>query len=439
MDALSFFKWLNNDVLAIPTTILFLGVGIVLTLKTRFIQIRAFPYFFRLLTQGFARKQQQGKQGEMKTINSFHALFAAMATTIGMGNVVGPSIAIMTGGPGALVWLVVYIFFGSVTKFTEVTFALSTRITTADGHIIGGPMQYLTLISPFLARLYSVVMIFLFAIWSGLQANTLAGICAQEHIPEWQTGVLLVIIVFIVLRGGAKRVGAFASKLVPIMFLFYVSFASLILVQDLTVLRKAIMLIINSTFSSVGVMGGFLGASVFQAMSAGINKGIYITEAGLGTSSIAHSMADTKQPVDQGILAMFSMIADLFLCIISGLLIVVTGVWMFGEFRSTLMYEIFKMHSPNLGQFVLFVSISLFIITTIIGNSFNGRQSFASLTRYRWLWWYLSFVLLVIFLSTLMHAELVWEISNTFLFLVAVPNLIGIVLLTFKKPDVLKI
>ena len=150
-------------------------------------------------------------------------------------------------------------------------------------------------------------------------------------------------------------------------------------------------------------------------------------------------MADTKQPVDQGILAMFSMIADLFLCIISGLLIVVTGVWMFGEFRSTLMYEIFKMHSPNLGQFVLFVSISLFIITTIIGNSFNGRQSFASLTRYRWLWWYLSFVLLVIFLSTLMHAELVWEISNTFLFLVAVPNLIGIVLLTFKKPDVLKI
>src|SRR3972149_6623014 len=156
MDLLNFFKWLNADILALPTTLLFFGAGLVLTIKTGFLQLRAFPKFISLVTKGFARKKKSGAEGEMKTINPFHALFTAMGTVIGMGNVVGPSFAIMMGGPGALFWLVAYIFLGAATKFTEVTFALHTRIKTAEGHIIGGPMVYLKAVSPFLAYWYGI-------------------------------------------------------------------------------------------------------------------------------------------------------------------------------------------------------------------------------------------------------------------------------------------
>lgn len=437
MALLSFLKWINCTVFAFPTTILFLGVAIILTLKTRFIQIRAFPYFVRLLTKGFARRKRKKEKGAMKTISSFHALFTAMATTIGMGNVVGPSIAIMIGGPGALFWLLVYIFFGAVTKFAEVTFALFSRIKTADGHIIGGPMQYLKGISPILAGWYSVVMLFLFAGWSGLQANTLANIFALENVPQWHTGIILAILVFVVMRGGAKRVGMVASRLVPIMFLLYVSFALLILFKDYLAVLSAIKLVARHIFSPAAPIGGFLGASLFKAIHSGIYKGIFVTEAGIGTASIPHSIADTKYPVDQGILAMFSMLVDAFLCSLSGLLVLVTGVWMRGEFRSTLMYEIFKMNSPAVGRIVLLISIALFVFTTIIGNCFNGTQSFAALTKHRWVKSYIIFALVAIFFSSLMQMRLMWEMMDILLMLAAIPNVIGILILTFKKPKVL--
>src|SRR5579871_5372336 len=177
MELLTFFKWINN-ISQVPCTVLFLGTAIILTLKTCFMQIRGFPRFIHLLRYGVPTTHVQHKPGSPKLIDSFHALFAAMATTIGMGNIVGPSVAIVAGGPGALFWLLVYIFFGSVTKFTEVTFALRTRIKTADGHVIGGPMQYLQQVTPILGYWYILVMIVAAAGWSAAQANTLAQVFA---------------------------------------------------------------------------------------------------------------------------------------------------------------------------------------------------------------------------------------------------------------------
>ncbi len=437
-EIVSFFAWINESVFAIPATILFFGVAILLTIKTGFMQFRGFGRFIQLITQGVEGTKQEDKANKMKTINSFHALFAAMATTIGMGNIVGPSIAIMSGGPGALFWILVYMFFGSATKFTEVTYALHTRIKTEDGKIIGGPMQYLKSVSTFLASWYGVIMAFLFIYWSSVQSNTLASIFAIENVPEWTVGLTLAVLVFVVLGGGAKRVGALASKLVPIMFFLYICFALFILLANPVSLQNAFKLILQSILSPAAAMGGFLGASVFKAMHAGIYRGIYISESGLGVSSIPHSMADTERPLDQGILAMYSAIADMILCTISGLLVLVTGVWTQGEFRSTLAYEVFKMHSPVYGQLVLLISISLFVLTTVIGNSFNGMQSFAALTRHRWLKPYKFFTIIGIFLGALMPVTLAWQIMDTMLTLAAVPNLIGLVILAFTKPEVLR-
>lgn len=155
-----------------PVVAIFLSVGILLTIKTGFLQIRAFPKFLRLLQKRSTHEPGTRK----KTISSIHALFAAMATTLGMGSIISPSIAIMLGGPGALFWMVAYTFFAGIIKFAEVSFAIHTRTETPSGEVIGGPTQYLKLVHPWIASWYGLIMIVVFAVWSGVQSNTLAKI-----------------------------------------------------------------------------------------------------------------------------------------------------------------------------------------------------------------------------------------------------------------------
>jgi len=436
MNALEIIS-LVNDYLAMPAVCIFFGVAITLTFKTRFLQIRGFGKFMDMLKAKAA--QQREKKHQLDSIDSFHALFAAMATTIGMGNMVGPTIAIFTGGPGALFWLVLYMFFASATKFVEVCFAIHTRIKTPNGHIIGGPMEYLKVLHVLLAQWYVGVMLFLFVAWSALQANTLAAIYAQESVPEWIIGAALAVIVFFVLKGGAKRVGNVASKLVPFMFFLYMTFALLILFRDFSLLSQALWLVLSSVFSVQAMSGGLMGMTMFIALRSGVYRGIYISEAGIGTSSIPHAMADTQRATDQGLLALYSMTADALISIMSGLLVLVTGVWMFGDFRSTLIYEAFKMHAPGIGQVVLLVTVSLFVLTTVIGNSFNGVQTYASITKYRYMQWYIGFTVCCIFLGAMIDVRLAWGIMDLLLTLVAIPNVLGVLYLAFKKPDVIKV
>lgn len=433
---LSFFESINTA-LIIPSTIIFFGAGIILTFKTRFLQLRAFPRFLALIKHGYEEKEYHDHPGT-KTINQFHALFAAMGTSLGMGNIVGPGIAIYLGGPGALFWLLIYMFFASVTKFTEVTFALYTRIKTSEGVLIGGPMEYLKLVSPLLASWYVVIMSFLLIYWSGLQANTLGQIFLEESLPPWMAGVCLAAIVFMTLKGGAQRVGNIASRLVPLMCFLYISFALFILLRDFHALTVTFQLIAGSIFSSSAALGGFAGATVLKAMQAGAFQAIFISEAGLGTSSIPHAMAQVKRPTDQGILALYSMIADAFLSLLSGLLVLVTGVWTTGAFRSTLVYEVFKMNSPVFGRFILLGAISLFVVTTVIGNCFNGMQTFASIARQKWVKLYVYVAVAYIVVGPMIPVRLIWEAMNTMLFLVAVPNLLALLILAFKRPDVLR-
>lgn len=438
-SALLFFQWINNTWLALPSTFLFLLVSIMLTIKTGFLQIRGIPRLIQLLRAGVREQQHHLEGHKLDTISPVQALFTALATTLGMGNVVGPATAIVAGGPGALFWLLLYMFLGSVTKFTEVVFALHTRIRTEQGNIIGGPMEYLRLVSPYLALWYGYVMTVLFIGWSGQQANTLANIYVLEGVPRIVVGGLLAIFAWLVLRGGAKRVGIIASKLVPIMFVLYVSFSVYIIVKDFDALLGAFALIIESVFKSTAAVGGFLGATVYQAMRYGVFRGVYISESGLGTSSIPHAMSDASNPVDQGLLAMGSTIADMSLSLLSGLLVLVTGLWQSDKLSTTLVYEVFKTHAPVTGQLVLLVSVSLFVLTTIIGNSFNGLKSFSALSRDRYVTCYFFTTIACIFVGSLMPVKLVWEMMDTFLVTAAIPNLIGLLWLSWRYPSVLKL
>ena len=432
-----FFDWLNNYILALPSIILFLAVTTFLTIQTKFIQIRGLPRFFKLVFGGIKEMKKQGKE----TINPFHALFAAMATTIGMGNVVSPSLAIMIGGPGALFWLISYILFGSVTKYVEVSYALDTRAYLDDGFVLGGPIQYLRTVGNWLANWYGYLIIFVVLSWSSGQANTLANIMVLEGVPKWVVGLALASFVFLAMSGGAKRVGEFASKLVPIMFVLYVTFALSILLQNIPALISATRLVFQNAFNPSAAVGGFLGASVLQAVREGMFRGIFVTESGLGTSSIPHSLADTKNPTDQGILAMGSVLADAFLSILSGMLVLVTGIWSLGAFRSTLIYEVFKLQAPGIGQYVLLFSVTLFVLTTAMGNTLNGMQSFGILVKDNRFYMncYMALTVSMIFAGALVPMKLLWDIIDMLVLFIAVPNLIGITLLAYRRPEVLRL
>ncbi len=431
MNLLLFLNQLNI-LIGIPFAFLFLGVSIFLTLKLRIPQIFAFKRFITFVTSGLKRQIDT-----TKTINAFHALFTSMATSIGIGTIVGPSLAIVAGGPGALFWLLAYAFFGSVTKLVEVTFALAYRKKTSDGRILGGPAEYLKAVHPFLAYWYGLTTLFLFAGWSGIQSKALAEIGAQRGVPEWIVGLLLASAIFFVLLGGAQRVSAFASKLVPLMFGMYVTFSLIILSGDPSAVMQAFKLVFNSIFSPAAAVGGFLGATVYAAIKEGTFKAVFITESGMGTASIAHSMSDVKNPIDQGILAMYSVAADGFLCLLSGLLVLTSGVWKQGIFSNTLILQVFENKLPVIGPFFFITSVVLFISTTALGNSFNGGQSFATFTQYRWIRTYYAFAALIIFISSLVEVPLVWAIMDLVLPLVALPNLIGLIILTLRNPNVL--
>jgi AGCS family alanine or glycine:cation symporter len=434
MYILDFLSWLNDTVFAIPSTILFLSAGVWFSIQTGFIQIRYFKRFIHILLGGL-KTEEKKVHVESHTINGFHALFTAMATSIGTGSIVAPSLAIIAGGPGALFWLILYLFFGAVTKFIEVVCALHTReIAPESNKLVGGPMHYLKLVHPWLAAWYSVIMLLLYFFgWQTVQANTLASIYAQENIPQWLVGICLALLTYWILKGGARLIGDLASKLVPFMFFMYVGFALYILSKNIPALIDACKLVISDAFHLRTIGSSAAGITLFQAMHAGVYRGIFISEAGLGTASIPHSIADTKYPHDQGILAMYATIADIILSIISGLLILVTKVWANqSTLRATLIYEAFKLDAPGIGQIVLLISISLFVFTTIIGNGFNGMQIFASFTQSKHLNFYIRSICLVIFFATLMPVPLVWQVQDLLLTLAAVPHILGLIYISIK-------
>jgi AGCS family alanine or glycine:cation symporter len=432
MPIYDFFIYFNNNVLLIPSIILFLGTAIAISCKTRFIQLRGFIRFIRFIMYGMNQDRAIiSDTNSIQTVSPFRALFTAMGTTMGMGNVVGPSIAIMLGGPGALFWLILYMFFGSAIKYVEVVLALKTRICTQEGYVFGGPMLYLQQVHPFLGYFYGIVMSCLFVVWSGFQANTMANICALETIPPYISGFFLAIIMLAAVRGGIERISAIASKLVPLMFCLYIIFALTIIISNPHALLAAFVLVGKAIFSPESVLGALGGITFLHAIRHGVYQGIFITEAGVGTSSIPHSLARTHNPEDQGILAACSTIADASLSLISGIIVLVTGVWKYGSVRSTLIYEAFKLHAPLFGDIVLLASIALLVITTIIGNSFNGMQNFTFLTNHRFLNPYILFSACTIFIGSLVPMPLILEMTNTVLACAAFMNLIGILIIVF--------
>ena len=421
----------------------FILVGaVLLTFKTRFIQIRAIPQMMRLLFKNvFKKKKSISKDDEEETIEAHKALFTAMSTSIGIANIVSPVIAIKLGGPGALVGFMLATLFGSASTFTEVTFALKYRVKNPDGTISGGPMQYLKrILSPAFAKMYAYGGFVILVIWSGTQANNLADLLKPRGIPTYLTGIVLSITVSYILLGGIKKIGDISAKLVPAMFLLYVGATTWIIMQNIDKLPGVLNLIFSSAFSPKALTGAGLGYGILSTFRYGLANGFFANESGLGTATIPHSMSESKKPVNQGILSMVSVYSNGILCLLSGLVVLVTGTWMDPNIPIgiNIIVKSFSIYFSSIGIIILMISAFLFAFGTILGNSYNGSQCYLFSTKNKGLKYYNVLIAVVVFLGCIFDVEFLAKIKDFFLIPIAIPNIIGIVMLAFKKRKLLK-
>lgn len=412
----------------LPTilSIILLAAGIFLSFFLRFPQLRNSSTFFRIISS------QTMRTSTKNTLSPLQALLTAMSTSLGSGSIAGVPLAIVMGGPGALFWVVAYAFFGSVTKFAEVVFAIKYRSRAADGSIIGGPTSYLWHVHPFLAYWYGACAMILFAGWSGLQAQALSEVFLRLNVNPYTTGTITSLFILYMLIGGAKRIGQLSSYLVPIMCTSYLLVSFFILIQNISLLRQTFVLIIQNAFTPAAATGGFAGATMLMAIQQGVFKSAYVTEAGIGTAAFPHALADTDSPKSQGVLAMYSVAIDAFFCLVSGLVVLVTGVWTLNKPCNTLIYDAFEIGLPTIGPIVLIFSLILFVTGTALGNSFNGSKSFGFFTQNRYLMLYYIFVVTIMFLGSITQNLILWNIIDYIMPLTAIPNLFGIIYLAIK-------
>lgn len=423
----SWNSWLNGYVWGVPTIVLLVGTGILLTALTGAIQIR------RL---GFALREVLGKLTQPGTgegsVSPFQAVATALASTVGVGNIAGVATAIALGGPGALFWLWVSGVLGMCTKYAEIVIALHYRARDENGTMRGGAMYVLSdgMRLPWLGSIFALLTsLAAFGIGNMVQANSVAdALRATFDIPTQTTGIGLVVLTAAVIVGGIKRIGHFTEYLVPFMAVFYLLGGGIILVTHAGALPGAIWLVIDSAFTGHAAVGGFAGSTVALALRYGIARGLFSNEAGLGSAPIVHAAATTDHPVRQGMYGIFEVFVDtLLICSTTGLVILVTDTWSSGATGAALSAKAFEVGLPGTwGDVVVTGGLLLFSFSTLIGWSYYGETAVVYLfgaraaMPYRLLW------LVFIYLGARGSLHLVWDIADTLNGLMAIPNLIAV-------------
>lgn len=436
----------NNFIWGVPAMICIIGVGLYLSIRTRFLQIRKFPYAMKV-TLGRMMKKKEASDG---ALTPFQAVCTALAATVGTGNVAGVAGAIAIGGPGAVFWMWVSALLGMCTKFAEVTLAVHFRETNAQGDLVGGPMYYikngLDKKWHFLAYLFAAFgVLAVFGTGNATQVNTIttaidSALSSFNALPADAVklvnliiGVALAIIIALILIGGIKRIGNVTSKLVPFMAIMYIVLALGVIIFHIKSVPAVFASIIEGAFHPASVTGGVVG-SFFMSMKKGVSRGIFSNEAGLGTGSIAHACADTKKPVKQGFFGIFEVFVDtIIICTMTALVILCSGVPVnYGEAAGAeLTISGFTAVYGNWVSIFTAVAMCCFAFSTIIGWGLYGSRFIAFLCRsdkvVRPFFVVYSFVSI---LGATMDLGLMWSIADTFNGLMSIPNLIALLLLS---------
>ena len=436
----------NSFIWGIPAMVCIIGVGLLLSVRTGFLQLRKFPYAIKT-TIGRIFRKKDASDGAM---TPFQAVCTALAATVGTGNIAGVAGAIAIGGPGAVFWMWCSALLGMCTKFSEVTLAVHFRERNKNGELVGGPMYYIKngLGSrwQFLAVLYSLFgVLTVFGTGNATQVNTIVtaidsallayGSSLNSILPTVNlvVGVVVAMMVAMVLLGGVKRIGSVTEKLVPFMALFYVVLALGVVVINYRRFPAVLASIVGGAFDPQAFTGGAIG-SIFLSMQKGVSRGIFSNEAGLGTGSIAHACADTKKPVKQGMFGIFEVFADtIVICTLTAMVILCSGTTVNYGTAAGAELTISGFTTTYGGWASIFTAVALccFAFSTIIGWGLYGSRFIAFLCRsdkvVRPFFVVYSFVSI---LGATMDLGLMWSIADTFNGLMSIPNLIALLLLS---------
>lgn len=427
-----FFNWLNGIVWGVPMIVLILGTGFYLQLRLGFMPLFKIVYGFRMIWK--SRTPGAAAEGE---ITPYAALMTALSATIGTGNIAGVATAIAVGGPGALFWMWMTALVGMATKYAEVVVAVKYREVDDKGEHAGGPMfaikNGLGRHWHWLGTAFAIFGGFAgFGIGNMVQANGIAS--AMENafgLNTWITGVILTALTGLVVLGGIKRIGAVAEKVVPAMAIFYMVCVAIVLVTFADQIPAALATIFADAFTGTAAAGGFLGSTVILAIQRGVARGIFSNEAGLGTAGIAQAAGSTSNPVFSGVIGMMGTFIDtIIVCTLTGLAIMVTGVWTSGETGAVLTSTAFEAAMPGVGSYLLAISLALFAFTTILGWAYYSEKCWEFLVGtvsekpFRILW------TVAVFFGATLSLDFAWLVADTLNALMAIPNLISLILLT---------
>ncbi|HFI0100672.1 TPA: alanine/glycine:cation symporter family protein [Streptococcus suis] len=428
---LELFKAINNLVWGPPLLILLVGTGVYFTLRLGMFQVSKLPTAFRLIFSS-----DQSGQGD---VSSFAALCTALAATVGTGNIVGVATAITTGGPGALFWMWVAAFFGMATKYAEGFLAIKYRTKDANGQAAGGPMHYITLgmgqkwkpLAVFFA--ISGVLVALLGIGTFSQVNSITSSLESSFgLAPQIISLLLAVLVAIIIFGGIEAISQVSTKVVPFMAILYLLASVLVLVVHWNELLSTLGLVLKSAFSPAAAVGGFVGATVKEAIQRGIARGVFSNESGLGSAPIAAAAAKSDNPVEQGLISMTGTFIDtLIICSLTGLSILVTGQWTVeGLEGAPLTQAAFATVFGNTGSIALTISLVLFAFTTILGWSYYGERCIEFLFGTKSILPYRLLFVAMVALGGFLKLDLIWTIADIVNGLMALPNLIALLALS---------
>lgn len=422
--------FINNIVWGIPMIVLILAVGIYYTVRLGFPQITKIKQIYK----GTVGKKEEITDGK-GVISSSQAALISMGEIVGSGNIAGVATAVASGGPGAIFWMWIAAIFGMATKYVEIGLGILYRKVNKD-NVKGGPMYYLRdgLHSKFLAAFYAIMAVLSYiVIVAMVDTNTIVNAIQARWtgVHNYTIGLVLIVIVGIVIFGGIKRLGKFSNFVVPVMAFLYIISGIVVLVVNAELIGPAFLTIIKAAFTPQAAVGGFAGASVMQAMRYGFARGIYSNEAGLGTAAISHSAAQVKNPIEQSLWAPVEIFIDTIIVnTITGLVVVIAGLWNNGTDGAELVMNSFDKVLPNgPGSIIILIASILFSFTCLTSASYVCEEcaeylfGTKSKTVVRILW------LLFILIGSVLELELVWNLADTVNGLMLIPNLIGVIFL----------
>ena len=426
---LELLKALDAFVWGPPLLILLVGTGIYLTIRLGLLQVARLPKAFQLI---FTKDKGHGD------VSSFAALCTALAATVGTGNIIGVATAIKVGGPGALFWMWMAAFFGMATKYAEGLLAIKYRTKDANGAVAGGPMHYILLgmgekwrpLAIFFAL--AGVLVALLGIGTFTQVNSITeSIQNTAQVDPAITALILSILVGVAVFGGLKSISKVSTAVVPFMAIVYILGTLTVILFNIEKIPATLALIFTSAFSPTAAVGGFAGASIRMAIQNGVARGVFSNESGLGSAPIAAAAAKTNEPVEQGLISMTGTFIDtLIICTLTGLTILVTGVWSGDLNGVALTQSAFSTVFSYFGPSLLTIFLVLFAFTTILGWNYYGERCFEFLFGVRFIWLYRVVFVLMVLLGGFIELDMVWIIADIVNALMALPNLIALLVLS---------